>query len=137
MPPLYPRYGLKHVFFHNNLIMNHYGMVFPVCPYACLGILVVDNFSGSRLFSFRGYLWEVISGFSKIMISILNPLENKCYFMLLGAMKLVDVQLPFQQASQLCLLQLVDDYKTKIRGSQEIPRGLLLPPRDFSSTKSK
>lgn len=99
LPPMYPGYGLQHVCCHNNLIQKQCGMVLPVWPIVWLDILVVDNFSSSSLFSFGGSLWEVVNGFSKIMISVLNPLQNKCSFMFLGSMKLVDVQVPVPSVS--------------------------------------
>lgn len=94
LPQLYPGYGLQHVCCHNNLIPKQCGMVLPVWPDGCLEILVVDNFSGLSFFSFGGSLWEVVNGFSKFVFSVLNPLENKCSCMFLGAMKLVDMQVP-------------------------------------------
>lgn len=99
LPLLYPGYGLKHVFCHNNLIPKQCGMVLPVWPNVWMDILVVDNFTGSSLFSFGGSLWEVVNGFSRIMISVLNPLQNKCSCMFLGSMKLVDVQVPVPSVS--------------------------------------
>ena len=116
-------------------------MVFPVWPDVCLDILVVEDFSVSRIFSFGGTSWEVVKGFNKTLISVLNPLGDtnliNMQVLFLNCWCLDSILSRSQKASSLCLLQLLRNYKNTVKGSQEVARGSLLPPRNLFSAKPK